>query len=204
MTRVAELSGRLAAAKEALRKGLRRALRDASPGDQAAATLIAGAKRMADLSNAAALLCRYGRGAESESLVKGMVVTALAMCWAVSAEDMGEALRRETRGLQIGEEDAAPAGDRLDLSGLADSEAEAAEAVLRRMGVSPADAAPGEVPTPEQALDAADRAMTAALWALEKRWPAAFSALPGPAKGLLICSPGRGKSAGRRKGSCSA
>lgn len=178
MTALEELIGRLGAAKDALRAGMAGALRCAGAGDQAAATLVAGAARMAGLSNAAALLCRYGRGAESLSLVKSMVVTALAMCWAAEAEDLGQELGRETKALQSWEPDAAaePAADRLDESGLTDPEVEAADAVLRRMGVTQREAAPGTGPTPEEILAAAHRAMTAALWAMEKRWPASVSA----------------------------
>ncbi|MEK7384570.1 MAG: hypothetical protein AAB262_14980 [Elusimicrobiota bacterium] len=152
-------------------------------GDQVAATLIAGATRMAGLSNAVALLCRYGRGVQSESLVRSMVVTALAMCWAVSVEDLGEALGKEADELQAwrSEDAAAPTPDRLELVGLTDSECEAAEAVLRRMELSSTGTvlvAVGKGATPEEALLAANRAMAAALWALEKRWPGTFTALP--------------------------
>lgn len=197
-----ELLGRLRAAKGAMRAGSARAMRSAGAGDQAAATLIAGAARMAGLSNAVALLSRYGRGAESLSLVKSMVVTALAMCWAAEAEDLGKELGQETKALQAWEPDAAaePAADRLDLVGLTDAEAEAAEAVLKRMGVSATDA-PLEVrPTPDEALAAADRAMTAALWAMEKRWPASapgqisYHGVKGSIKGA---SGRRGKSGGK-------
>lgn len=190
MTRVEELAGQLGSARGAIQLGLHKAMRAAGPGDQAAATLIAGASRMTLLSNAVALLCRYGRGAESLSLVKSMVVTALAMCWAVSTEDLGEELKQEIKELQLwrADEATAPTPDRLDLVGLTDSEAEAAEAVLRRMEVPATGAVPQESPTPGEALTAANRAMTAALWALDKRWPAAFPVLPPPPEALLICS----------------
>ena len=74
------------------------------------------------------------------------------------------------------EDEVAPTPDRFELVGLTDSEAEAVDAILRRMELPAADAGP----TSEKALSAANRAMAAALWALEKHWPGACAALPSP------------------------
>jgi hypothetical protein len=149
-------------------------------GDQAAATLIAGADRIAGLANAVALLCRYGSAAGSVSLVRSMVVTSLAMCWAVSTEGQESALVRETDELQAWRSDGAlaPELDRLDRLGLSDSEAEAAEALLKRTGLPASAARADGGPTPEEALTTALRAMKAALWAMDKRWPGNIPALP--------------------------
>ena len=173
-----ELLGRLSAAKTAITSARAKALTAPGPADQAAAILIAGAARIAGLSNAVALLCRYGQTAPAAPLVRTMVVTALAMCWAVSAKHIGEALEAETGALEAwAPEEAADAEpDKIEVEGLTDAEAEAAGAVLKRVALAgaPSAGAPGT----EEVLAAAGRAMTAAQWALEKRWPAAFPALP--------------------------
>lgn len=170
--------GRLGTAKRDIEAGRLRALGSARRGDQADATLIAGAARMAGLSNAVVLMCRHGRGAQSVSLVRAMVVTSLAMCWAVSAADMSEAVKQKTRELKAwrAEDETVQASDRLDLLGLTDSEAEAADAVLKRMDLTET----GESPAAEEALFTANRAMAVARWALEERWPGAFASLPSP------------------------
>lgn len=168
--------GRLEVAKGSIQTGRLRVLGAARPGDQAAATLIAGATRMAGLSNAVSLLCRYGCGAQSNSLVRSMVVTALAMCWAVSKKDLGEALGPEAGELQawMPENAIVPAPDRLEIVGLTDAEAEASDAILRRMERPAVDADPAS----EEALSAANRAMAAALWAMEQLWPGTRGVLP--------------------------
>jgi hypothetical protein len=179
MATIEDLIGRLGSAKRTLEAARRKGMDASRRGDQAAATLIAGADRIAGLANAVALLCRYRRAAGSVSLVRSMVVTSLAMCWAVSTEGQESALVRETDELQAWRSDGqvAPELDRLDRVGLSDAEAEAADALLKRMEL-PAAAGAGAGPTPEEALSTALRAMKAAQWAMEKRWPSDIPVLP--------------------------
>lgn len=177
MEELEELLACVEAAKKGVEAALERAQRRPADGGEAAAVLIGGAARLARLANGVALLCRYGRGQACGDLARAMVVSALAMCWAVSDQEPESGLQRELAGLEEAEGalEERPAGDRVEREGLSAEEAEAAEAVMRRSGLSPVERAGA---AERRTLQLAARALEAARWALDGRWPPASAALP--------------------------
>ena len=178
-------------AKAAIDNGLSRVGRTLAAAAAAARWLHAATGRVTALSDAVILLCRERHGAEAASPARAALQISADMLWATAPGPCRERLAELERDARCGDWGAlwseARLRERLAGGGLTEAEARERLASSARLcaGLSMGGsdglpwahafaAPPGARVSPEEALEAAARAMADVVRALGARWPGCF------------------------------